>query len=135
MVEMRRLLRSERGQTMVETAIVLPVVIFMLVAMVDAGRVFHAWLVVTNGAREGARSAAARQSNPVVTTRIETSMNGWKCDGSDPETACLYTNLEGTSGTPVQVQVTHDVTLLSPLIAAFWGNIVTLTGDATMQLE
>jgi Flp pilus assembly protein TadG len=133
MVEMRRLLRSERGQTMVETAIVLPVVVFMLVAMVDAGRVFHAWIVVTNGAREGARAAAARQSSTVVTTRIETSMNGWLCTDSD--TTCTLTNVEGTSGTPVEVQVTRDVTLLSPLIAAFWGNVVTLTGDATMQLE
>lgn len=130
---MRKLLRSERGQTMVETAIVLPVVVFMLVAMVDAGRVFHAWLVVTNSAREGARAGAARQSESVVTTRIETSMNGWLC--TDAETTCTTTNVLGASGTPVQVQVDRDVTLLSPLIAAFWGNVVTLTGDATMQLE
>ena len=120
---------------MVETAIVLPVVVFMLVAMVDAGRVFHAWLVVTNGAREGARAGAARQSATVVETRIDASMNGWACGASDPDTTCTWSNVEGTSGTPVQVQVTRDVTLLSPVIAAFWGNVVTLTGDATMQLE
>jgi Flp pilus assembly protein TadG len=133
MVEMRRLLRSERGQTMVETAIVLPVVVFMLVAMVDAGRVFHAWIVVTNSAREGARAGAARQSETVVTTRIETAMNGWLC--TDTETTCTTTNVLGSSGTPVQVQVQRDVTLLSPAIAVFWGNVVTLNGDATMQLE
>ncbi len=120
---------------MVETAIVLPVVVFMLVAMVDAGRVFHAWLVVTNGAREGARAGAARQSETVVTTRIETSMSGWLCGPADPDTTCTLTNVLGSSGTPVQVEVQRDVTLLSPVIAAFWGNVVTLNGDATMQLE
>lgn len=131
---MRRFLRSERGQTMVETAIVLPVVVFMLVAMVDAGRVFHAWLVVTNSAREGARAGATGQSLPVVESRIEASMAGWLC--SDAETTCTNNgNIQGTSGLPLQVQVTRDVTLLSPLIAALWGNTVTLTGDATMQLE
>ena len=130
---MRRLLRTERGQTMVETAIVLPVVVFMLVAMVDAGRVFHAWLVVTNSAREGARAGAARQDWPTMTTRIEASMSGWLCDGVDA--TCTPTNDEGPSGTPVRVQVSRDVTLLSPLIAVLWGNIVTVTGDATMQLE
>ena len=130
---MRKLLRSERGQTMVETAIVLPVVVFMLVAMVDAGRVFHAWLVVTNSAREGARAGAARQSETVVTNRIETSMSGWLC--TDSETTCTATNVLGASGTPVQVVVERDVTLLSPLIAVLWGNVVTLSGDATMQLE
>ena len=131
---MRRLLRSERGQTMVETAIVLPVVVFMLVAMVDAGRVFHAWIVVTNSAREGARAGAARQSAAVVEARIEASMNGWLCD--DPETTCTDNgNIQGTSGTALQVEVSREVTLLSPAIAVFWGNTVTLTGDATMQLE
>ncbi len=134
MVQMRKLLRSERGQTMVETAIVLPVVIFMLVAMVDAGRVFHAWIVVTNSAREGARAGAARQSADVVENRIEAAMNGWLCD--DAETTCSDNgNIQGTSGTALQIQVSRDVTLLSPLIAAFWGDTVTLTGDATMQLE
>lgn len=133
---MRRLLRSERGQTMVETAIVLPIVVFMLVAMVDAGRVFHAWLVVTNSAREGARAGATGQSADVVETRIEASMNGWLCDGADPDTTCSDNgNIQGTSGTALQIQVSREVTLLSPLIAALWGNTVTLTGDATMQLE
>ena len=131
---MRRFLRSERGQTMVETAIVLPVVVFMLVAMVDAGRVFHAWLVVTNSAREGARSGAARQDWPTMTTRMETSMNGWGC-GTDATCTNPTSNVQGTSGDPLQIQVSRDVTLLSPLIAALWGNTVTVTGDATMQLE
>lgn len=131
---MRRFLRSERGQTMVETAIVLPIVVFMLVAMVDAGRVFHAWLVVTNSAREGARAGAARQDWPTMTARIEASMNGWVCG---PDAICTNpnTNVQGASGTPVDVRVSRDVTLLSPLIAALWGNTVTVTGDATMQLE
>lgn len=132
---MRRFLRSERGQTMVETAIVLPVVVFMLVAMVDAGRVFHAWIVVTNGAREGARAGAARQSDTVIVNRIDEAMNGWECGVADPETNCVRDGVLGTSGTPITVTVTHDVTLLSPLIAAFWGDVVTLSGEATMQLE
>lgn len=119
---------------MVETAIVLPVVVFMLVAMVDAGRVFHAWLVVTNSAREGARAGAARQDWPTMTTRIDASMSGWTC--LDAESNCTNNgNVQGPSGTPLQVQVSRDVTLLSPLIAALWGNTVTVTGDATMQLE
>ena len=112
---MRKFLRSERGQTMVETAIVLPVVIFLLVAMVDAGRVFHAWIVVTNSAREGARAGAARQPASVVEERIEASMNGWLCGPGDPDTDCTDNgNIQGTSGDALHIQVTHDVQLLSP---------------------
>lgn len=61
-------------------------------------------------------------------------MNGWVCG---PDAICTNpnTNVQGASGTPVDVRVSRDVTLLSPLIAALWGNTVTVTGDATMQLE
>lgn len=43
------------GQSLVETAIVFPILILLLVAVVDFGRVFDAYIVLTNAAREGAR--------------------------------------------------------------------------------
>ena len=130
---MRKLIRSELGQSMVETAIVLPVVILLLVAIVDSGRVFHAWLIVTNSAREGARSASAQQDWATVKPRIEAASGAWLCDGID--LTCTPTNIQGASGESVSIQVTRNVTLLTPIMSALWGGTVTLTGDATMQLE
>jgi Flp pilus assembly protein TadG len=45
----------ERGQSLVETAIVFPVLLLLLAAVVDFGRAFDAYIVLTNAAREGAR--------------------------------------------------------------------------------
>lgn len=129
---MRKLLRSEPGQAIVETAIVLPVVLLLLVAIVDSGRVFHAWLIVTNAAREGARSASAQQPWTTVEPRIDAASGTWTCG---VELTCTPTNIQGTSGDSVSISVSKDVALLTPVMSALWGGTVTLTGDATMQLE
>lgn len=126
---MRKLFRGQAGQAIVETAIVLPVVVLLLFAMLDGGRVFHAWIVVTNGAREGARAAAARADLTAVTTRVDTAMTGIDTYTIDTD------NIQGTSGTAVTVIVTTDIDLVTPVVEAFFGGDVTVEGTAVMQLE
>jgi Flp pilus assembly protein TadG len=50
--------RGERGQSLVETALVIPFLLLLIVLVVDASRAFDAFIVLTNAAREGARYAA-----------------------------------------------------------------------------
>jgi Flp pilus assembly protein TadG len=50
--------RKQQGQSIVEMAIILPVLALILVAVVDASRAFDAYIVLTNAAREGARFAS-----------------------------------------------------------------------------
>lgn len=126
---LRRLRRSERGQAMVETALVLPVVAVLLFGMLDAGRVFNAWIVVTNGAREGARTAAAQQAQPLVLTSIDDAMGTMTYD-------VTLTNVQGPSGTPVTVEVGTNVTIITPLISAFFsGSNVRVDSTSVMRLE
>ncbi len=47
--------RSERGQSLLEFALILMVMFFIGVAALDFGRVFFATIVITNASREGAR--------------------------------------------------------------------------------
>jgi Flp pilus assembly pilin Flp len=125
----RRFLHSERGQALVETAIVLPVVALLLLAMVDGGRVFAAWIVVTNSAREGARVAAVGGNQTEVMTQVQDAM-------ADVTPFTVSTdNLGGASGESVTVEVSHDVTLITPLIGAILGSVVTVDSTAVMRLE
>ena len=50
-----RRMRSERGVELIEFAISLPVLLFVLTAILDFGFLFQRYEVVTNAAREGAR--------------------------------------------------------------------------------
>ena len=48
---------SQRGQALVELALVLPVLICISMGLLDLGRVFYIHTGLTNAAREGAREA------------------------------------------------------------------------------
>ncbi len=56
----------ERGQSLVETAIVFPILLLLLAAVVDFGRAFDAYIVLTNAAREGARWGSVNPELTVV---------------------------------------------------------------------
>ena len=52
------MLRSERGQNLIELALVAPLLILLLAGMADLGRAFFSYIQITNAAREGARAAS-----------------------------------------------------------------------------
>jgi Flp pilus assembly protein TadG len=56
--------RAERGQAMVELALVLPVLLVILIGVVQFALVYHAKDVATTAAQEGARLAAADGRTP-----------------------------------------------------------------------
>ena len=50
--------KKERGQAMVETVLVLPILLLLMVGVVEVGAALRNYLAVANAAREGARFAA-----------------------------------------------------------------------------
>ena len=52
------MLRSERGQNLIELALVMPLLILLLTGIADLGRAFYSYIQITNAAREGARAAS-----------------------------------------------------------------------------
>lgn len=61
--------QRERGQSIVEMAFVVPILLLLVVAVVDAARAFDAHIVLTNAAREGARFASL--ANPLTEDEIK----------------------------------------------------------------
>ena len=53
----RRLTKNERGAALLETAITIPLILLISVAIFEFGRAYQTWQVLTNAAREGARVA------------------------------------------------------------------------------
>lgn len=79
-MNMRKRIRDERGQTMVEFAVVFPVLVVMLFGIIQLGIVFNNYVTLTDAVRSGAREAAvARQtSDPggAATTAVRSSAAG-----------------------------------------------------------
>lgn len=61
-------LRNEKGQNLVEMALVMMLLLLLLAGAVDIGRAFHDYIIITNAAREGARRGARLPCTPTVYT-------------------------------------------------------------------
>jgi Flp pilus assembly protein TadG len=57
LANLRRAISRRRGQSLVEMAMVLPVLAFLTFGLLDFGRAYYYQVAVTNAAREGARTA------------------------------------------------------------------------------
>lgn len=58
-------LRGDEGQATVEFALILPILILLVVGIFEFGRAWNAHQVITDAAREGARTGAI--ANPAIT--------------------------------------------------------------------
>jgi TadE-like protein len=138
-------LRSERGAELIEFALVLPLLLFIIMGLVDFGFLFQRFEVVTNAAREGARMAVLPgYATADVTTRVRAyvSNGGLAITGTNPSVSVTNVTIP-TGGGPVmqgkRVQVVYSspYLFLGPLAGWFGGTFTTanLTGTAIMRDE
>src|SRR5579875_1955421 len=66
----RRMLADERGQNLVEFALVLPALLAVLTGIFSFGVIFNQYEILTNAASSGARAAAMSRSG---STALDTS--------------------------------------------------------------
>lgn len=116
---------TEVGQATVETALLLPVIALVLMAVIQIGLVVHARVMVTHAAREGARIAAVDGGDADV-RQVVVASGGLAPDRLSVSTA-------GSAG-QVTVVVRYDAPTNVPLIGPLLGD-VELIAEATMRRE
>ena len=128
--------RAPRGQSMVEFALILPLLLIVMFGIVDFGRAIFAYNSVSNAARSAARVAVVNQTAADIEDAAED-----EAVGLDPLTVTAgYTTPGGATCAPVErgciarVDVTHAWLAATPLLNAIVGPI-TLTSSAKMPVE
>ena len=66
---LRRLRRRDRGQALVEFALVAPILLFLLLGIVDMARAWNSFQVLTDAGREGARRSVVDNGSTVQEVR------------------------------------------------------------------
>ncbi len=108
----------QRGQSLVETAIVFPILFLLLAAVVDFGRAFDAYIVLTNAAREGARWGAVNpeledwEVEQIVVDDVlgsGTNITDWTGFGDEEDDVTV--GGQGAGSEEVTVTVTYDFDL------------------------
>lgn len=132
---------KERGQSLVEFALVLPIVLLLIFGLIEFGRVISAMLTTNHCAHELARYA--------VTGRTEEQVRDYALDPANP--VCPPIDLDAP-GARFSVQVSHagwtandqlvevivevDIPLVVPIIRNFFpGNTFPARGRASLFME
>jgi len=123
---------KDLGQSLVELALILPVLMLILMGIVDFGRAFNARIIITNAAREGARYGAMHPADEGgIKDRVinEAAGSGISIEADDVEVE--FPNGTSEPGNPIRVTVTYDFSLITPLL---FGGDTTIRSSVEMVI-
>jgi Flp pilus assembly protein TadG len=115
--------RRSRGQSLVEFALLLPIILILMAAVFDIGRVLDASIVLTNAVRTGARFGSIHPTwyDSVRARVIDFANNsGMNFTGVQLEAANVSVVMSTAPGASVIVTVDYDLPL-------YFGRIVGLS--------
>jgi Flp pilus assembly protein TadG len=95
-----RFIASDRAQSMVEVALLLPLLVFVLIGGADLARAFALQLAVQNGARAGAEAAAIDFAPSTAGARARALNEMSRTPALDPLAATIdvtFTRADGTA--------------------------------------
>lgn len=137
MITLRTRLRTwtlpRPGQAMVETALILPIFLLVVFAVLDLGRVVFLKAELENAVREGVRAGLVNQpftaaSQTLVRNRVQTQAglaNATVVSGCTPS-SCAY-------GSRLTVSATLPVTLVAGMVPALPSP--NITASASVRIE
>lgn len=126
--------KLETGQSLVEFAIMLPILLLVVMGIIEFGFIMNSYLTLQNAAREGARAGALGSSNSAVESIIKTGSTGLIQDSITvtviPEDGSRHT------GKMLTVKVTYKYNLNVPIINnIFADKTIPLQAEVSMRIE
>ncbi len=133
---MKKLIKQNKGQTVVEFALVLPVLIFLLLAIMEGGRIFAAYLELQNAARDGARYAAIHcPEDSEWSTWVSGDLTPWihsrlsMLSSSNLIIECTK------ASSSVEIVLKYPLSVTTPIISSLTGNPLNLSVQMAMRRE
>jgi len=121
----RRRFRGDRGDV-IESIVVLPVLLIMMLLVVQAGLAFHARQVMSTAAQDGAATAAASDSSVGEGLALTDQL----VNGAVGALVTNYSSSAGSNGAEVTVVATANATKVFPLFPT-----LTLAVSASATIE
>ncbi len=120
-------MRQERGAALVEMALTLVLLLFLVSGIADVGRLLFTNIGVQDAAQEGVAFDAFNRGDVASTKARTVSATDYpSLSESDVQVVC--------TGSRVSVTVSHDVELMTPLIRNLLGETRTLSRTFTSDV-
>jgi Flp pilus assembly protein TadG len=151
MTGLRQRGRGERGAALLEMALTLPLLLLVCVGILEFGRAYQTWQVLTNAAREGARIAVLPgMTDDAVRSRVKEYMTAGQLPKANDTVVTINidrnqtVSIGGTntaSASQITVNYPFDFVVLDPIarLATGQGNgtpsTLNMVATATMRNE
>jgi len=124
---------DKKGQSMVETALILPVIILLFMGMVEFSRIFGSYLLVTHASREGARLAAIGRTDAEVMANITGKVSILNL--SELQITLTPEDDDRTAGDDVRVSVRYKLDIYAPVISSIVPDPFEMEANTVMRVE
>lgn len=125
-----KLRRSTDGQSLVEFALVLPILMLLILGMIEFGWILNGKITLTSAAREGARVAVVYESAEQAKTAVQNAVSK-SAESSSLTAVTTVTTFDETTRSAI-VNVNAKI---KPIIGLFFSGPVDLKAKAEMRIE
>lgn len=126
----RNLLRQEKGQSLVEFALLLPILVIIVFSAVEFGRLWMTMNVLTGAAREGARVASVTAPNAAL---VQNAANSVLSAVNISGATVTVVGPDAANAVTVTVRINYSV-LTGTIVPGLTGTFQ-LTRSASMRWE
>lgn len=133
----RGLLKGQKGSVAVEFALVLPVFLLLLFAVIELGSAWYYKQMLVSASREGARMASLLNDSTNGSAQVVSTVKSYLTQSGFPGSPSVsVTGADGAAGTTVQVVASsnYQMPVLGQLVSSSFANM-TLSGTTVMRHE
>jgi Flp pilus assembly protein TadG len=125
-------IKKQNGQGIVEMALSITFLLFLVFGIIDFGRIFSAYLTLNHASREAARVASVGGSNEDI---LRTAVGATDLMSSELVKVNISPEMGRTRGEFVTIAISYPVTLSTPLLDRIIPNPFQLENETTMRIE
>jgi hypothetical protein len=127
------MIKDEKGQSMVEMALILPVLLLLLVGIFDFGRVLYTYMHLHLATQETVRLGGLGKSDAEITTFAQNYVHVG--DSSLLVVKVSPTETYRDSGDYVTVKLEYPLEIVTPVISSLLPSPLAITTDSTIRVE
>jgi Flp pilus assembly protein TadG len=131
MTIIKKIHRNDKGQSMVEMAIILPVLLLILFAIFEFGRILGAYMLIHDLARDGVRYGVVGMSDQSIKDHIMEHDSFLNINSDDINITPSIRSL----GSALTVGIDYEIEIITPIISSIVPNPINLRAEYVMRVE
>lgn len=125
--------KNEKGQSMVEMALVLPILLLILMGIFDMGRIMYTYMHLQLATQESVRLGGLGRDDAAITTFAREYIHVG--DPSDLKVNISPNDSTRDSGDYMSVTLEYPVDYITPLISKVLPSPIMVKTDSTIRVE